>query len=277
MPILPLAFSMITLQPMLQALWITCTLWISKAMPRKFVAECIQSLVFLCFISISSLDLFNRELRPSGLTTPLFKYFGPSEFDYFQLPRDYVIRLMPISNSIYIGILLAGYIVLSAWVILDLKARQLGAYSYMGCLWRMSTRLLTGLALIAIAIGCMVGIQRWNDVIFVLVPTWHYLKTSAASILGFQTFWLALEFAFEQLAIPRIRKRGIRGSLIVCVIILLFFIDESNRLRDKIYISLYDIFPGLCLAMCICGVWVVLWPVLNMLAGGIFLMLRRIL
>ena len=169
-------------------------------------------------------------------------------------------------DSASIGLLLAGYIILSAWAILDLKVRQHGAYSYMGCIWRI----LTGLALIAVAYGCMAGLRHE-------IPTYFIL--GAASILGFQTFWLVLEFSFERLAISRIPKLAIRGGLIFCVVILLFLAAE-NRLRDIIYntrISLGDIFRGLCLTMCICGMWVIFWPAMNMLAGRIILMFRRIL
>ena len=252
-PILPLAFSMITLQPALQALWITCTLWISKAAPRKFVAGCIQSLILLSFISLCFLDLFNRELPPER---------------ELLLTSEYLIPPMLLGNGISLGILLAGYIVLSAWVNLDL---HLGPYSGTGHIWRMSRRLLTGLALMALSIA---GLPL--DGLYILQDV--NTPKSAASILGFQIFWLVLEYLFERLALPEVRKLAIRGGLIVCVVILLFLAEGNKLLRDHIYgISWYDILPGLSLTMCICGVWVVLWPAMNMLAGGIFLMFRRIL
>ena len=248
---LSLAFSMITLQPVLQAVWVTCTLWISKAAPRKFVAGCIQSLVFFIFISICSIDLSKRELqlrRESSFAT------------------SYLILGMTAIDSASIGLLLMGYIILSAWVNLDLRVRQQGAYSYKGCIWRI----LTGLALIAVAYGCMAGLGPGIQTYFIL---------GSASILGFQSFWLVLEFSFERLAISRIPKLAIRGGLIVCVVILLFLATD-NRLQDNIYhsrISLDDKFRGLCLSTCIYGMWVIFWPATHMLAGRIILMFRRIL
>ena len=182
-PVLHLAFSMVTLQPLLQALWITCTLWISKAAPRKFVARCIQSLIFLSLTSICFLALIDRapsrELRwkMSNLIPPTLH-----------------------ENILSIMILLPGYIILSAWVSLDL---QLGSHSFTGHIWRLSRRLLAGLALIVIPTVLRVWTLSWD------IRT----LSIAASILGFQIFWLVLEFSFERLALPGVRKRAIRGGL----------------------------------------------------------------
>ena len=149
----------------------------------------------------------------------------------------------------------------------------------MGRIWRICPRLLTGLALIAFAICFMVTPQLWDFRIeYKDMPALYDFGISGASILAFQIVWLVLEFSFERLAIPGIPKLTIRGILILCVVILLFLADENEFLRTATYgILMYDIQPGLCAALCICGMWVVLWPAINMVAGGIFSMFRRIL
>ena len=125
----------------------------------------------------------------------------------------------------------------------------------MGCIWRM----LTGLTLIALAYGWKTGLS-YEFSAFVIV--------AAAPILGIQIFWFVLECTFERLAISRIPKLATRGSLIVCVVILLFLADENNRFREAAYGYIYKegIIPALCLNMCICGVWVIFGPAMSMLA-----------
>ena len=120
--------------------------------------RCIQSLVFLILICICSLDLTNKELQSRDLSIKLPSYHpsglpsGPPSGLRSEFPseppqtRGFLIPPMLVTCGISIGILLAGYIVLSAWVNYDLKVRQLGSHSYTGRIWRMSTRLLPGLA-----------------------------------------------------------------------------------------------------------------------------------
>ena len=169
-----------------------------------------------------------------------------------------------IIDSASIGILLAGYIILSTWATLDLKVRQQGAYSYMGCIRRM----LTGLALIALALGCMEWLGQ---------GIFPYPIIFCPPILGVQILWLVLECLFERLEISRIPQLAIRGGLIACTVILLFLADGNNYLQQYTsgVISLYVIIPALGFITFFYGVWVIIWPAVNMLAGGIRLMLRR--
>ena len=125
----------------------------------------------------------------------------------------------------------------------------------MSCIWRM----LTGLTLIALAYGWITGLGYRIEAFLIIIAT---------PILGIQTFWVVLECTLERLAISRIPKLATRGSLIVCVVILLFLADENNRFVNVTYgvISMNGIIPALCLNMCICGVWVIFGPAMSMLA-----------
>ena len=133
-------------------------------------------------------------------------------------------------------------------------------------------RTLTGLALVAFALSLMVKLEpALIESRVVIMPDLHDLRMSAVWILGFQAFWVVLEFSFERLAISRIWEFGVRGSLILCLVIVFFVVDKREDLQDTVSydMSLYGMPVGLCLAICSCGVWVVIWPAINLLAGRI--------